>query len=58
MTEIILDESCIDKVISETPFVKLLSIPKYNEQEKRYECLAQVNSYLAYIEVSLKPITQ
>lgn len=48
------DKSWIDKVINEYPYVKLLSIPKFNEVEKRWECLAQVNTTLAFIEVTEK----
>ena len=51
--EIYLDGSCIGKVISELPFVKLLSIPNWNKENKRWECLAQVNECLAIIEVNL-----
>jgi hypothetical protein len=51
----------VDKVISEHPFVKILSEPRYQEYEivpglsvRRWEALAQVNESLAIIELSVK----
>jgi hypothetical protein len=54
MNTITLDESCIGTVISETPYVKLLSIPE-RDAYGSFRALAQVNSSLALIEVALTP---
>lgn len=50
----------VGRVISEYPFVKLLTEPKLEVYElvpglvrERWECLAQVNSCLAWIEVKV-----
>jgi hypothetical protein len=60
MIQITLDNSCVGKIISEHPFVKLLSIPKCEIHEtlpgiaiEQWTALAQVNESLAIIEVKL-----
>lgn len=54
MVVAVLDESCVGLVISEHPFVKLLTVPKVTRRGFA-ECLAQVNTMLAWIEVRLTP---
>jgi len=49
-----LNDACVGRIISETPFVKLLTVPKFNDMAQRWECLAQVNEMLAMIEVTFK----
>lgn len=53
MKTIFLDKSCIGTVISEYPFVRLLSIPK--DAGGHWTALAQVNSMLAIVEVRITP---
>jgi len=40
------------RIISERPFVELLSAPYYNEKEKRHEALANYEGMLVIVEVS------
>jgi hypothetical protein len=54
-TEIKFDDTWVNKVICEAPYVKLLAIPKFNETEGRWEALAQVNEMLCIIEVTVRP---
>lgn len=53
MFQVKLNNSWINKVISEKPYIKLLSIPKFNKRENRYEAVAQFNNCLALIEVNV-----
>lgn len=57
-----LDESCIGAVISEVPYVKLLSIPHCEileplpgVQVEQWVALAQVNDCLAIVELQVTP---
>lgn len=62
MKIITLDESCVGTVISERPYVKLLSVPRCETHEPlpgiaidEWRALAQVNNALAVISVTLTP---
>lgn len=51
-----LDKSCIGKVISEHPYVKLLTVPTGQIPlfgSSQMTCLAQVNETIALIEVTI-----
>ena len=50
MNEILL-ASCVGTVISEAPFVKILSVPR--QRDGQWIALAQVNEVLALIEVRI-----
>jgi hypothetical protein len=44
------------KVISYSPYVKLLQTPKFSFERNRWEALAQVNEMLAFVEVNVKAL--
>lgn len=50
--QIYLDDSCINTIISETPYIKILSIPK-QDKNGIWTALAQVNSSLAVVELKV-----
>jgi len=51
MTTIYLDKSCIGTVISEVPYVELLSIPR--QEDNKWIATANVNGMLAIVELKV-----